>query len=132
MSVEREHRVVREVRRLVAAYPDFKYEIPTTVTEDGQSFQGDSCLYVFDGKGSCGVGQALVNTGDLNPAKPFGKAGERIENTGAGVVVQLLGLRIPKSQKVWLERFQELQDDGKQWSEAAADADIYVYGEVQA
>lgn len=126
-----EHRVVREVRRLVAENPDFKYQIPSVYDEcEGKPVQGDSCLYVFDGKGSCGVGQALVNTGDLDPARPFGKAGQHVENTGAALVTEYLGLRLPTKQKVWLEKFQEEQDDGKSWAQAELEADEYVYGEA--
>lgn len=124
----KEHRVIREIRRLAAENPDFVYGIPSKPDEYGYPVQGDNCLYVHDGKGSCGVGQALVKFGVLDPNRPFGKHGEQIEGVEASKVFEILGLRVPGMQKRWADNFQSHQDEGKTWGQAVAWADAGVYG----
>lgn len=128
MTVKKEHRVIKEIRRLAAESPYFRYSVPSVPDEYGDLVQGDQCLYVHNGAGSCGVGRALVKFGLLDPDNPVGKHGERIETVEASEAFRRLGLRVPGTQRRWADIFQMWQDAGKPWGQAVAEADLRVYG----
>lgn len=99
--------VVEEVKRLAKEKPDFVYAIP----EDAET-----CLYVFNGKGSCIVGQALINLGIL--------AEDIAEHEGqpASDVMEDL-LDDPNSgHNFWLDQVQSEQDGRVPWGKAVETA----------
>lgn len=114
---QKEHRIIREARRLAAVSPDFKYEMPDR--SDGQTW--DSCRYIHDGKGSCLFGQALMNTKDITADDS-----PRIEFKAIESIICYLKLRVSAKQVAWASRVQELQDDGVPWGQAVQDADTCV------
>lgn len=113
----KEHRIIREARRLAAENPDFVYKTLTVLDVDGVRREGDFCKYVHDGRGSCLLGQAMMNTGDITADNI------EFEDKSISRVFAMLHLRVPDSQQRWAERVQDDQDASIPWGLAVANAD---------
>ena len=106
------HDVVKKVREIAKDAPDLVYEMP-----DGW------CQYVFNGQGSCIVGQAYLELG--TPIKRV----ESWDNEDSGPlgVEQVIEREYEEYStlaKSWLREVQDSQDTGTSWAEAVKNADI--------
>lgn len=102
--------LVREIRRLVAANPDFVYD------------EGDLCYYVRNGEGSCLIGQALLNIGvDIDELAQYDGGGEY----GVSAAKDALPRLGDFSSEVirWANKVQRGQDDELTWRIALKAAD---------
>lgn len=97
--------VVQKVRDLAEKNPDFRYKRPG----------GGGCYNVYDGKGSCIVGQGLIAAGV--PVEDIPEAG------GVSSTCNRLGIVLTHAQRSWLDNVQVQQDGGEPWGVAIATAD---------
>lgn len=117
-EVTKEHRIIREVRRLAAENPDFVYAPPMALYLNGEWAKGDACKYVHDGRGSCIFGQAMMNTGDITA-----DVIEPLEGGGICDVCDTLQLGLRDEEMAWARIVQQAQDVGIPWGDAIAEAD---------
>ncbi|AOZ63612.1 hypothetical protein SEA_WEASELS2_22 [Rhodococcus phage Weasels2] len=116
-----------EITRLATKYPDFNYKRDSGV--EGLNC-GVPCLYVFDGRASCIVGQALNNLGV--PLEVLSK----YENwTSTKIIQEILQLSdkdldFHMNTLVWIDRVQVRQDSGNTWSDAINYADERALAKV--
>lgn len=104
MAVLTDEVFVTAVRAEVASNPDHRYEIP--------GGPNSRCLYVYDGKGSCVIGRALIRAG--LPVEAVAALDDGVgdaEFTDAPRALPRLGL----SERVsdWAGAIQRLQDRGQ-------------------
>lgn len=103
-------RLIYAVRDLAEANPLFVYTPP-----GGHA----TCKYVHEGKGSCIVGQALLNLGLIDIDI------EQTVDNGAAIAGLLMRLEInlAATERRWLSVVQVHQDRGAPWVRAVNEAD---------
>lgn len=107
-------KIISAIRLLAKARPDFVYQ-----PESNGHFAG-ACYYVRDGKGSCIVGQALLELGLIDPSLEESPERNRLD---AGALLPILGIELTDEQKRWISDVQYWQDRRESWSTAIELAD---------
>lgn len=107
--------LIDEVRRLAEEKPGFIYEAPGSTR----------CVYVYDGKGSCIVGQASINIGLITD--DFEYHPYNVDTNVLVLLPEILGGSFDydeyEASVDWLLRVQQRQDDSWEWSSSVEDAD---------
>lgn len=103
-------KVIAKVRELVVANPDFIYESPL-----GEG----SCVNVYEGKGSCLIGQALFDLGIIDASIET----DRVNGSGIYSVIRKFELDISEPEANWLATVQSCQDCGLAWADAISHAE---------
>lgn len=104
-------RILKEVQRIAAQSPDYRYEPPDS----------DQCVYIHDGEPSCIFGHALLNLGLID--KSFervlididGVSCARINLQDIETVIEYLNLEIDDKEIEEFLSIQSDQDNGKPW-----------------
>lgn len=112
-------KIIAGIRKLAEEQPDFRYHPP----------DGDNCVYVHDGEGSCGVGRVLLDLGLITPALEHDRTwvgGAAANKTGAPDLLAHLNVPLDPPEKGWITRYQNQQDDEQPWSRAVESADHWV------
>lgn len=116
-----------EITRLATKNPDFNYKVDSGV--EGLNC-GVPCLYVFENRASCIVGQALNNLGV--PLEVLSK----YENwTSTKIIQEILQLSdkdldFHTNTLAWIDRVQVQQDSNHTWSYAINYADERAVAKV--
>ncbi len=109
--------VLDMVTQVVDASPDYVYEKPEFIDQDGWAHR--KCAY-YDAEGnpSCLVGQALHNAGIITPANFNGQL-SHLNSEPIGVVHHRIpGVKFDPQAMGFLREVQRQQDDGARWSVA--------------
>jgi hypothetical protein len=106
--------VLHHAIALAEANPDFVYCPP------GSSA---ACRYMWNGKGSCIFGQALIKAG-VDPERLAAEEDHRLDHPGgAGIAVMLgvLGIDTPSAVSQHVAQAQRHQDNGHRWGGTVLD-----------
>lgn len=109
-------KIIAGIRKLAEEQPDFRYQPP----------DGDSCVYVHDGEGSCGVGRVLLDLGLITPELEHDRTTirrARINSAGATELLGHLKVSLDPSECEWITRYQDEQDSERAWGWAVGYAD---------
>ncbi|SIL73749.1 Uncharacterised protein [Mycobacteroides abscessus subsp. abscessus] len=110
--------LIRTVRRIAAANPDFVYEAQPDPVFPG----GRLCRYVHNGEPSCLIGKALWELGLINSVFET-----NAKNVSAfGQIYKGLGLALDHWELDWLIEVQRAQDFQTAWGRAVESADVKV------
>lgn len=111
--------IIAGIRKLAEEQPDFCYHPP----------DGDTCVYVHDGEGSCGVGRVLLDLGLITPALEHDRhsvAGTLINQGAASDLLKYVDAALDRPEIDWISRYQMAQDDEHPWRRAVQLADLRV------
>lgn len=109
-------KIIAGIRKLAEEQPDFRYRPP----------DGDTCVYVHDGEGSCGVGRVLLDLGLITTELECDRRrvnGSRVNEAAASDLLVYLGIIIDSPERDWINRYQIAQDDEQPWGRAVQLAD---------
>lgn len=112
-------KIIAGIRKLAEEQPDFRYHPP----------DGDTCVYVHDGEGSCGVGRVLLDLGLITAELEHDRTrvgGAAANEAGATDLLEHLNVPLDLPEADWISRYQNQQDVEQPWGRAVQSADHWV------
>lgn len=112
-------KIIAGIRKLAEEQPDFRYCPP----------DGDTCVYIHNGEGSCGVGRVLLDLGLITPELEHDRArvkGASVNACLAHDLLSHLNVAVDSHEARWIVNFQFDQDDARPWGRAVETADHSV------
>lgn len=112
-------KIIAGIRKLAEEQPDFRYHPP----------DGDTCVYIHNGEGSCGVGRVLLDLGLITPELEGNRHrvdGFCVNEVAAVDLLKYVNATLDRPEINWINRYQLAQDDEHTWRWAVELADLRV------